>query len=110
MPFPEPWFPRARFRYSQLETIEMADHTPTTANAHEESVKGASNKRGYSHDLASGELDVDRPSLEKRLPQYDQRGRDSLSTLGGASEPEDVTDEELATLRRVSDRIPLSAW
>jgi len=86
----------------------MADHTVIPTNAHEEGREEALDKTRYSQDVAGGDLDIVVHSQDKNLPGY-HAGRDSSSTLGG-SEPDDVTEEELATLRRVSDKIPMSAW
>jgi hypothetical protein len=108
MPSPSTWFRRARVRYKPLDnSIEMADHTVIPTNAHEEGREEALDKTRYSYDVAGGDLD-NVTSQDKRLQGY-HAGRDSSSTLG-ASEPDDVTEEELATLRRVSDKIPMSAW
>ena len=105
-------FPPARVRYKPLDnTFEMADHTIIPANAHEEGrEENFADTRKYSHDIAGGDLDDQQRERDTQLPKF-QTGRDSSSTLNQtASEPDDVTEEELATLRRVSDRIPLSAW
>jgi hypothetical protein len=106
-------FPRARVRYKPLDNnFEMADHTIIPTNAHEEGreEKFADPSR-YSHDMAGGDLDIQqRERDDSKLPNY-ETSRDSSSTLNQvSSEPDDVTEEELATLRRVSDKIPLSAW
>ena len=89
-------FSRPRVGYEPLEntTFEMADHTIVPTTAFEE---------GRDLDIQEREQDSkDRTS---------QNGKDSSSTLSQVpSEPDDVTEEELATLRRVSDKIPLSAW
>jgi hypothetical protein len=90
----------------------MAEHHTAATTAHEVAREDASDKRRYSHDAAGGELDTI-PSTQK-LPNY-RNERDSSSTLNQGvvytvSEPDDVTEEELATLRRVSDKIPMSAW
>lgn len=108
------WLPRPRTRYQLLEnsSIEMADRTEIPANAQEEGSKDAVDRTRYSHDLAGG--DHDATSLaeqDNRKPPNYQIDRDSLSTLGATNGgADDVTEEELATLRRVSDKIPLSAW
>lgn len=107
MPAPFTWFPRARVRYQPLENsiIEMADRTIISTTAHQEE---ASDKR-YSLDMAGRDFDV--ASLDQGQPSANyQHKRDSSSTLGASNEPDDVTEEELATLRRVSDKIPTSAW
>ena len=112
MPSFRQWVPRARVRYKPLDnTIEMADHTIIPTNAHEEGREEKfADPRRYSHDMAGGDLDIQQRERDTKLPVYDNR-RDSSSTLNQvASEGEDVTEEELATLRRVSDKIPLSAW
>jgi hypothetical protein len=100
------WLPRPRVRYQLLEgsSVEMTDRTVAPANAVDET--------RHSHDLADGETDAaSLPEQDNRkLPNY-QFDRDSLSTLGAINrETDDVTEEDLATLRRVSDKIPLSAW
>jgi len=115
MPSFRKWIPRARVRYKPLEnnTFEMADHTIIPTNAHEEGREEKfADPRRYSHDIAGGDLDIQqRDSRDSKLPNY-KSARDSSSTLNQvpSSEPDDVTEEELATLRRVSDKIPLSAW
>lgn len=113
MPLFRKWVPRARVRYKPLDnTIEMADHTIIPTTAHEEGREEQfADPRRYSHDMAGGDLDIQqREQRDQRLPGYD-KGRDSSSTLNQVpSEADDVTEEELATLRRVSDKIPLSAW
>lgn len=109
MPSPSTWFPRAQVRYKPLDnSIEMVEHTTIPTSPHEESRGEAPDKRRYSHDMAGGDLDTDPLPHDQKLSRYQSR-RDSSSTLG-ASEPDDVTEEELATLRRVPDKIPLSAW
>jgi hypothetical protein len=103
--------PRAKHRYKHLDnTIEMADHSVAPTYAHETAREEASDKRQYSKDAAGGDLDTV-PSTQK-LPAY-QNDRDSSSTLnqtGTVEEADDVSEEDLATLRRVSDKIPMSAW
>jgi hypothetical protein len=89
-------FPRPRVGYEPLDntTFEMADHTTVPTNASEE---------GRDLDIQEREQDSKNHTSEN--------GKDSSSTLSQVpSEPDDVTEEELATLRRVSDKIPLSAW
>ena len=86
----------------------MAEHTIIPTTVHEEDREVASDKQRYSHDMAGGDLDV-ASRRDQSLPNY-RHERDSSSTLGVSSEPDDVTEEELATLRRVSDKIPMSAW
>ena len=115
MPSPFTWFPRARARYQRARyqpldnsIIEMAEHTVIPTTVHEEDREMASDKR-YSHDMAGGDLDVASLDHGQQSPNY-QHKRDSSSTLGASNEPDDVTEEELATLRRVSDKIPASAW
>jgi hypothetical protein len=105
------WFPRARIRYKPLDNsiIEMAEHTIIPTTVHEEDREVASDKRRHSRDMAGGDLDVAPLPRDQILPNY-KHDRDSSSTLGASSEPDDVTEEELATLRRVSDKIPMSAW
>lgn len=91
----------------------MAEHTTIPTNAHEEARQEVPDNQPFSRDIAGGELDQDATVLKNRdvgLPSY-QQGRDSQSTLGiDGAEPEDVSEEDLATLRRVSDHIPMSAW
>jgi hypothetical protein len=92
----------------------MAEHTSIPTNTHDEAREEVPDKRPFSHDIAGGELDQDATALKNRdlvLPPY-QQGRDSQSTLGvdAPESEEDVSEEDLATLRRVSDRIPMSAW
>jgi hypothetical protein len=105
--------PRAKHGYKHIDnTIEMAEHYTASTTAHEVAREDASDKRRYSHDTGSGDLDT--ISSTQKLPDY-QNERDSSSTLNQGvvdtvSEPDDVTEEELATLRRVSDKIPMSAW
>jgi hypothetical protein len=108
------WLPRARVRYLPLnnDTIEMADHTVIPTNAHEEARDSSVDKKEFPTDVAGGALTAD--ALTKRgdasaLPAY-QHDRASVSTLNDEEEADDVSEEDLATLRRVSDRIPLSAW
>lgn len=109
------WISRPRVKYkpldnTPLESIEMADHTVVPTNAHEEG-RDSTDARRWSHDVAGGDLGHDavhRP-VDKGLPQY-QPQRDSVSTLQNDDLEEEITEHELATLRRVSDRIPLSAW
>src|SRR5271170_4323958 len=91
-------FHRARVRYKPLDnTFEMEDHTIIPTYAHEETPNEKFvGPPKYPLDVASGELDMAKTN------------RDSSSTLNHIDE--DVTEEELKTLRRVSDKIPLSAW
>ena len=86
-------FPRARVRYKPLEnTFEMADQTIVPTSSNEKYIAPPK----YPVDPKSGDLDVAK--------------RDSLSTLDQTHSDGDVTEEELNTLRRVSDKIPISAW
>jgi hypothetical protein len=90
----------------------MAEHTTIPTNAYEGARQEAPDKRPFSHDVAGGDLDASAQKRDVGLPAY-QQGRDSQSTLGiegDHTEPEDISEEDLATLRRVSDRIPMSAW
>jgi hypothetical protein len=109
------WISRPRVKYkpldnSPLDTIEMADHTVMPANAHE-ARELSPDPRRFSHDVAGGELGQDavHKPAEKGLPQYQPRP-ESVTTLNGNVIEDEITDEELAKLRRVADRIPLSAW
>jgi len=107
------WNPRPRVKYkpldnSVLDSIEMTERTVVPATAHEVA-RDSSDDQRWSHDIAGGDLDQDavhRPA-DQGLPQYKGGREDSVSTLGGE---EEITEEELTTLRRVSDRIPMSAW
>jgi hypothetical protein len=87
-------FPRARVRYKPLDnTFEMADQTIIPTSSNEKFIAPPK----YPVDAKSGDLDI-------------AKTRDSLSTLDQPHSDGDVTEEELKTLRRVSDKIPLSAW
>jgi hypothetical protein len=91
----------------------MAEHTLITTNAHEEAREEAPDREQFLHDVAGGELDT--TTVQKRdtgLPAYQHEGDSqiTLDTDGNPPEPDDVSEEDLATLRRVSDRIPMSAW
>jgi hypothetical protein len=93
MPSFRTWFPRARVRYKPLEnTFEMADQTIVPTSSTEKFIAPPK----YPVDAKSGDLDIAK--------------RDSLSTLDQTHSDGDVTEEELKTLRRVSDKIPISAW
>jgi proton-dependent oligopeptide transporter, POT family len=106
------WPPRAKTRYLPLnnDPIEMADHTVVPTTAHDDARDSSLDKREFSTDLTGGTLPADtftRKNETSVLPGY--QNRDSTSTLDG-EQPDDVSEEDLATLKRVSDRIPLSAW
>ena len=116
------WFARPRVKYQPLNStqypIEMAERIVVPTTAHEEG-RDTTDPRGWSHDVAGGELGVDavhRP-VDTGLPQYKDR-KDSVATLqnaksdgnGKSDDKEDISEEDLATLRRVSDKIPISAW
>ena len=111
---PARWlFHRARIRYKPLvNAIEMADRSVIPVNAHEEEREEPYNRNGaFEHDLAGGDLDSGF-AAQKQLPTYRQEREASTSTLDGAvAESDDqISEHDLATLRRVSDKIPISAW
>jgi hypothetical protein len=88
----------------------MAEHTSVPTNAYEDSRERSMGDKQFAHDIAGGDLDiVDR----QHLPGYTKAG-DSSSTLGehpsNDVEDDGISDEDLRTLRRVSDKIPISAW
>jgi hypothetical protein len=110
------WSSRPRVKYkpldnSVLESIEMADRSVAPITAHEEGRDVVDSKQ-WSQDVAGGDLNQDavkRPA-DDGLPQYKGGREDSTSTLGNGDRSDDITEEELATLRRVPDKIPMSAW
>lgn len=89
----------------------MADHTTIPTNTRGEGrVDKSTRTRRRSRDMEDGDLDIKEPEQDSKV-RTSETGKDSSSTLSQVpSEPDDVTEEELATLRRVSDKIPLSAW
>jgi hypothetical protein len=116
MPSSLTWFHRPRVRYEHLNaSIEMADRTVIPTDANEEGREQSKEDQKFSYDVYGGDLDKDAAHHRRERELNYVPGNDSTSTLDGVpSEPEeaseDVSEEDLATLRRVSDRIPLSAW
>lgn len=49
-------------------------------------------------------VDLSHPSIDEKQPET---SRDGDSIIEGS---EDVTEHELATLRHVADRLPITAW
>ena len=115
MPSSSSWFPRTRIRYQPLDSdsIEMAEHTSIPTNAYDDGRERSKDDRRFSHDIAGGDLDLAAPKDREHLPGY-AKATDSSSTLGeqpGNDLTSDgISEEDLNTLRRVSDKIPLSAW
>jgi hypothetical protein len=84
----------------------MADHTIIPANAHGEIRTSFADEGQFPHDVAGGDLDIQK---DTKLPKY-WPDRELESAPEKELDREDVSDEDLATLRRVADSIPLSAW
>lgn len=106
-------FHRTRIRYKPLvNAIEMADRSVIPVNAHEEAREEPYNTDGvFEHDIVGGDLDGDASFQKQPLPTYRQEREASTSTLDEAAENDDqISEHDLATLRRVSDKIPISAW
>jgi hypothetical protein len=91
----------------------MAEHTSVPTNAYEDSRERSHGDGKFSHDIAGGDLDLVGQKDRQHLPGYSKAG-DSSSTLGeqpeNAVEDDGISEEDLRTLRRVSDKIPISAW
>jgi hypothetical protein len=89
----------------------MADHTVIPATAHDDARDSSLDRKEFSTDMTGGGLPANILTTKNQTPALStyQNNRDSTSTLDG-EQSEDVSEEDLATLKRVSDRIPLSAW
>jgi hypothetical protein len=117
MPSSSAWFPRARIRYQPLdstsEEIEMAEHPSIPTTAYDDGREIVKDDQSSAHDIAGGNMDVLAQRDQQQLPGYAKPG-DSSSTLGEppSNDPanDGVSEEDLATLQRVSDKIPVSAW
>ena len=98
------WLPRARVRYKPIDNdaIEMTDHNQNTPV-----IPYDEGTRYDDDDVARGDSSH---TPDPTLPTYKPQREGSSSTLNEADSTEGITEEELNTLRRVSDRIPLSAW
>lgn len=91
----------------------MAEHTSIPTNAYDDGRGRSKDDRRFSRDIAGGDLAGVAQKDNQRLPGYAKQN-DSSSTLGehpsSDSMNDGISEQDLNTLRRVSDKIPVSAW